>query len=366
MSRSAETLETVVIGAGVVGTAAALELARRGHRVVVLEQFELGHERGSSHGPTRIFRLSYKDPTYVELARQSLIDWQRLDRDSGETLIEFTGGIDIGPAAVEVAESLERCEVEFEHLDPDAAKERFGLRIPAGTPIVFQSSYGVIAAQRTVELQTDLARRAGAQFRYGIRVERVARDDSDGVVLALSNGDTAIASRVILAAGPWTERLAESVGFEVPLAVTRQQVAYFSNSFPALPIVIDWREEPRFLLPPRHGADGVRAGFHALGPVVDPEDGPFAPDPAEAAKLREWLEDLTGVSHETLGLEPCLYTNAPGEDFILQKQGPVTLVSACSGHGFKFAPRIGRAAVDIALGKDPELPGPLGDWWRAA
>ena len=344
--------EIAVVGAGVMGTAAALELTRRGHRVLVLEQFEEGHTRGSSHGATRIFRLSYPDPIYVALAREALDDWRRLQRDSRADLVEATGGVDLGEGASLCAEALMEAGVDFEELNAADVEDRFGMKRPRLDYAVFQKDGGVIAAADTLLAQTRLASLAGTEFRYGTKVASISGNGS-GAVVSLE-GEEVRAEKVVVSAGGWTRSLVNSVGIELPLEVTKQQVAYFSISRD-LPVVIDWVEPARYLVPHRFGAPGIKVGLHHHGEVVDPDEGPFEVTEAGIADVTEWITEVTGEAPSLLGRETCLYTNAPDEDFVFVEQGPIVVVSACSGHGFKFGPRIGRAIADLIEGEDPGL-----------
>lgn len=344
--------EIAVVGAGVMGTAAALELTRRGHRVLVLEQFEEGHTRGSSHGATRIFRLSYADPIYVSLAREALDDWRRLQRDSRADLVETTGGLDLGEGAPLCAEALKEAGVDFEELNAEEVEKQFAVRRSGLDYAVFQKDSGVIAAADTLLAQTKLASLAGTQFRYGAKVTSIT-GDSSGVVLSL-DVDEVHAERIVVCAGAWTRSLVRSVGIELPLEVTKQQVAYFSISRD-MPVVIDRVEPARYLVPHRFGAPGIKVGLHHHGEVVDPDEGPFEVTDAGIADVTEWITEVTGETPNLLGRETCLYTNAPDEDFVFVEQGPIVVVSACSGHGFKFGPRIGRAVADLIEGEDPGL-----------
>lgn len=341
-----------VVGAGVMGTAAALELTRRGHRVLVLEQFDEGHTRGSSHGATRIFRLSYPDPIYVSLAREALDDWRRLQRDSRADLVEATGGLDLGEGAPLCAEALREAGVDFEELNAGEVEKRLEMKSPHSDYAVFQKDSGVIAAADTLLAQASLASLAGTQFRYGTKVTSISREGSGGV-LSLEKEEVR-AEKIVLTAGGWTRPLVKGVGIELPLEVTKQQVAYFSISRD-MPVVIDWVEPARYLVPQRFGAPGIKVGLHHHGEVVDPDEGPFEVTDAGIADVTEWITKVTGEVPNLVGRETCLYTNAPDQDFVLVQEDPIVVVSACSGHGFKFGPRIGRAVADLIEGEDPGL-----------
>lgn len=349
------------------GASAALELARRGRSIRLLERFEPGHKRGSSHGPTRIFRLSYPDPGYVELAVQALIDWRRLERVIQAPLLSVTGGLDIGPGASACAVAMGEVGVAFEKIDAGQAVDAFGLNLDYESA-VFQQDAAVIDCQRTIDLQIDLARRAGGQVEYGVRVASIL-PRSDGSVELLTSAGRFVASIVVLAAGPWARPLAATFGLDLPLFVTLEQVAYLApgvapaGKAPAasgLPIVIDWTTPLHYVMPAFHGAPGIKVGLHHHGFRVDPEDGPFPTSLAGTASAVEWASRLLGQPLHVAAAETCLYTNTASEDFLIFGQDSMIVMSACSGHGFKFAPRLGRAVADLIDGVDPKLPEPKG------
>lgn len=344
---------SVVVGAGVFGTSVAHHLARRGHRVILLEQYAAGHARGSSHGPTRIFRLSYPDATYVRLAQESQEDWKQLEADSGESLLHHSGGLDMGESAQTCARALEAAGAVFEWLEPKEVARRFPLR-PPSAGCLFQQVTGVLAAGRTVEVQRRLAERFGAEVQFGSRVRDIT-PDGDSVFVTTDRGRI-VCDDVVVAAGPWTAPLALRVGIDLPVRVTAEEVAYLLPSPPGMPVVIDWDSPVHYLAPAHFGARGMRVGLHHAGREVDPDQGPFEPTADGVEETVNWVKDLTGEEPALDSLESCLYTNTPTEDFILHARDRVLFVSACSGHGFKFAPRIGRAAADIVTGDDPRLP----------
>ncbi len=346
------------------GASAALELARRGRSVRVLERFEPGHSRGSSHGPTRIFRLSYPDPGYVELAVQALSDWRRLERDTKESLLSVTGGLDIGPGATACAAAMAERGVAFETIDAGQAADAFGLNLGYESA-VFQRDAAVIDCRKTIDLQIDLTRQVGGQVSCGVRVASIL-PCSDGSVELLTSAGRFVASIVVMAAGPWARPLAKTFGLDLPLFVTLEQVAYLASAASEVPsaskspIVIDWTSPPHYLIPAVHGAPGMKVGLHHYGFHVDPEDGPFPTSLAGTAPAVEWASRVVGQPLYVAAAETCLYTNTASEDFLIFGQDGMIVMSACSGHGFKFAPRLGRAVADLIDGVDPKLPEPKG------
>ncbi|MDP9255059.1 MAG: FAD-dependent oxidoreductase, partial [Actinomycetota bacterium] len=136
-----------VIGAGVMGLATARALERRGHDVVVFEQFERDHERGSSHGRSRIFRLAYAEDEYVRLAQESLGLWRQLEAETGDTLLELNGLLEIVRTLEEsTAHTLEACGVEWHRLDGDEAEQRYPIHVPEGSFAILQPEAGIVRA----------------------------------------------------------------------------------------------------------------------------------------------------------------------------------------------------------------------------
>jgi sarcosine oxidase len=341
----AERAEIVVVGAGVMGAATAYALRRAGHEPVVLEQFELGHARGSSHGRGRIFRLVYDDAHWVAQAQRALPLWRELEAETGEELLRTTGSLDLGPGTEKRAAALAECGVEFEVLD--GGDLRAPLRIERGTPALVQRDGGVLDAAR-----------AQQAFLRGIRVREhapVTAIEEDGRVRL--DGTTIEAQAVVVTAGAWVAQLLEPLGIGPPVTPTRESVVFFQLAGrDGLPTVIDWRVPDGYDLPRRGDSvyalptpDGLKVGVHRTGPPTDPDEEGIV-DREAVRCSRDWVaRHLDGADAEPSHVETCLYTNMPGESFVLERQGRVVVGSPCSGHGFKFAPLVGRELASLAL-----------------
>jgi sarcosine oxidase len=351
--------DVVVVGAGVMGSAAARTLGERGVDTILLEQFDLGHARGSSHGPTRIFRIAYPDPTYVRMAQRARRAWRDLESAAQEELVVTTGGLDTGPLAGVVSQALEACGVSHERLSPATAAERFPqISFEGLDPIVFQPDAGVSRADRTVAAQVRLAKAAGVEVMDRTPVEAVIPGDA-GVKVRMP-ADTIAARVAVVTAGPWAGSFLRQLGSAVPQQPILQTVSYFGPNRPggdAIPTFIEWggpQELVWYALGPAAEAPGVKLGAHVGGLPVDPNDGPFDPDPeltevqADYVRRRFPMLDPTPVRAET-----CLYTMTPDEDFVIDRLGPVVIGAGFSGHGFKFGPIIGEILANLALGRDP-------------
>jgi sarcosine oxidase len=357
-----ERVEVAVVGAGLLGSAAAWALATRGVRPLVLEQFGLGHARGSSHGATRIFRLSYPDPGYVQMAVAARPAWARLQAAAGEELLVTTGGLDAGPGADACAAALAECGVAHSWLTAGQIRDRFpGITVRPGERMLYQPDSGVCLAGRTVAALQRLARQLGADIRAHCPVLAIEPDGNRAVVRT-ANGPVS-AAVVIATAGPWSGQLLSGAVQRLPrLAATLQQVRYFRplEGYPAAwPTLIEWPATSPvwYLVPMLGGSPGIKVATHATGPLVDPADGPFAgPDPGPDEQAAAYVrERLPGLDPAPLAPETCLYTMTADEDFVLGREGPVVAGAGCSGHAFKFGPLLGDILAALALGEAPPV-----------
>ena len=317
--------EIVVVGAGVMGLATARALARSGRDVVVLEQFEVGHDRGSSHGSSRIVRLSYPEARWVRLAQESYPLWRELEAESGEALLELRGTLDLGDWKPN-RDALAACGEPFEVLDADEIERRFGIR--ADETGLFQADGGIVHADVALEALRDSAAAAGVDVREQARVDAV-EDEGDAVSVGGLRARAAVVT-----AGSWAPAL---VG--VDATPTRETVSYFELDEP-MPSVLDtgWETAQAYaLLAPGFG---VKAGFHQTGPPTDPEE-PGAPDEDLAERTAAWVAHRFPRAGARARSETCLYTIRADDEFLLERRGRVVVGSPCSGHGFKFAPAIG-------------------------
>jgi len=335
-------VEIAVVGAGVMGLATARALAREGRDVVLLEQFTLGHDRGSSHGGSRIFRFSYPDQNWVRLAREALPLWRDLEAEAGEPLLELHGSVDLGDWGAN-RDALAAAAALFEVLDRGEAARRFGLVLEPGEQALFQPDGGIALADRTLAALAGSIRAHGGELREEARVT-VLTETGDGVRIELE-GSTVEARVAVVTAGPWAPRLVE-----LPDAVpTRETTAYFDHDGP-IPSLMDTTVEGGVIgyalaAPGR----GTKASVHKTGLRTDPDET-AEPDAAIAAAAGEWLaRRLPGFPAEPVRLETCIYTNLDDDRFVCERRGRVVVGSPCSGHGFKFAPLLGRNLARLAL-----------------
>lgn len=357
-------MRVAVVGLGAVGSAALRFLAQQGHEAVGYEQFTRGHTRGSSHGESRIYRLTYADPYYTRLMRRAFELWQSLQAEAGEELIVSCGVLWLGeaddPELRAIADALRSEQVAFEWLDAAAVAARFpALHLEPSERALFQSEGGFLRASACVLANLRLAEAHGATIIEQTRIARI-EPQPNGVLVETERGDRARFDRVIITAGAWIPKLLPEL--RLPLTVTRQTYAYFAlrdgaepyHTPSCLPV---WIEATRhFYGFPTDGRQaGVKVAWHQLGEVHDP-DLPARPvDEEDLAPLRACIRRrLPQASPNVLSTATCLYTNAPDERFLLQPllhDPRVWFVSACSGHGFKFSILNGYLAAQQATAK---------------
>jgi monomeric sarcosine oxidase len=354
-----ERYDAIVVGGGLMGTATARHLAKRGRHVLLFERFGFGHANGSSGGPTRIFRLAYHHPTYVRMARQALEEWRALEDEAGESLLVVTGGLDVGTGGRTTAEALRAAGESFEYVTPAAVAERWpSIRYPTDEEVFFQAEGGVCRAAQTVTAQARVAKQLGAEVRDNTVVERITPKGDDVEVLT-DAGDVCVASVAVVTTGPWAGPLLRTAGLALPLVPSFEQVTYFRFGAPVeLPTVIDWNPSPvytPYTVPDPWAPAEFKTALHLSGPPADADARSFEPDPERVDAVETYVAEHFAGATPTGATDTCLYTNTPDEDFLLDRIGPLVLGSPCSGHGAKFTPFMGRILADLATGEEPPL-----------
>lgn len=351
--------DAIVVGLGGMGSAAAYHLAKRGQRVLGLDRFAPPHDRGSSHGDSRIIRLAYYEhPSYVPLLRHSYELWRTLEREAGAPLLRITGSLDISPRDGRIfTQSLASCEqhsLPHEMLDRAALSKRFpAYRLPSDFMAVLQPEGGVLNPERCVSAHIAGAKAAGADIHMNERVVSVSLVGSD--VLVATDRSRYIAPMVVVTAGSWASELVPRLrGLAQP---ERQVVAWFSPSdpspfaperFPVFNIEVD---EGHYYGFPFDGS-GVKIGrYHHLGEQVHPDGYDQRIHPNDEAPLRTFMTRyMPGAAGHVTKAQTCLFTNSPDEHFIIDR-GDTGLVLAAgfSGHGFKFCCVVGAILADLAI-----------------
>jgi sarcosine oxidase len=341
----ARDAEVIVVGSGVMGLATARELGREGRAVLLLEQFELDHDRGSSHGTSRIFRFSYPAEHWVRLAQEALPLWRELEAEAGQPLLEQTGSLDFGDWEAN-RRALAATGAALEVLDAAEIEARFPSVVPGAETALFQPNGGFVHAAQAQSALAAAGAIAGVHLLEGVRAERV-EPAADGVRVETAEG-TFAADTVVVAAGAWAASVVAPLGLELPVVTTRETVTYYAleddGPVPSVLNLADGHHARYALTAP---GVGLKAGLHMTGPPTDPDE-PGAPDEQVAAETAAWVARQFHGATPLERAETCLYTTTTDERFLLERYGRVVVGSACSGHGFKFAPAVGRRLAALA------------------
>lgn len=343
-------MKVAVVGLGIAGLSICARLALAGHDVWGFEQFEPMHELGSSHGDTRIMRLTPGEgETYVALARRAGAAWRTWEGLAGRPFIEWTGGLMAGPRGspfVAACQRLSRTPAALLRGDAIHAMTRGMLAMPYEWDVFRQEDAGVIAADAVRAFLLRQAVKWGARLAHNVRVEAPLESTS----LAI-NGVRREFDAVIVAAGAWAGALLPE--FAGRLAVKRRVLGWFETETPRLlPVICSDNDEGVYGMPAPKGL--YKLGFHAVGGATSP-DNVRAPGEEDAALLSgQAALLLPRHKPQPVRMARCLYTVTPDENFLIAQSRAherVLLFSACSGHGFKYAPVFGELAEEWLNGK---------------
>jgi monomeric sarcosine oxidase len=368
-------MHVLIVGAGAAGTMAAWRVAEAGHEVTVLEQFKIDHDLGSSFGDSRIVRRVYSDRLYTGLMAESYDLWDELQRkwrnccpagpDSDQAeLISRSGGLFFGPAGnpdvVAAEAALRTNHVPYEKLTAAQVGVRYPeFRLPPDTVALFEPSMGYARASNTINAAASLAQGCGAEFiedKAAIHIESAV----NGVRINTKGGDSYIGDRLLITAGAWTAKLLAELGIRAKMQVTRQVYLHLEQSGDAshfspdrFPTWIDISTN-MYGFPQIGKSEGVKIASHNRGILTDPDAVSRTVCEDDKANIfRYAASHFVGLSDRVLYEKVCLYTNTPDEDFIIDEvpgMPEAFVISACSGHGFKFAPLIGQIGADLMLG----------------
>ncbi len=352
--------DAIVVGLGGAGSSAAYHLAGLGSKVLGLERFGINHGHGSSHGKTRIYRTTYFEGTaYVPLTLRAQELWRELERESGTPIIRRTGGLLLGRPDGEVItgalRSAQRYGLAHELLSSSELRRRFPMFRPAEEEVaLWDPESGTLFAENCVRAHVVGAIERGAELHYGEKVEGWAAES--GAVTVRTSSREYRARSLVLTAGSWTASLVPELA--LPLEIQRQFVFWFPPSDPALvrpdrmPVFIwDHGSIGQTYGLPDFG-DGVKIGTRGGTVVPGPDQVDRVLRETDALPAREFAaRSLAGVVPRERESISCLYTNSPDRDFLIgahPRYPAVVVVSACSGHGFKFTSVVGEVAARLA------------------
>lgn len=356
-----EQVDYVVAGLGALGSAAAYELASRGHSVVGLERFELGHTNGASHDTSRILRHSYHTPAYVRLTKDAYADWARLEAASGRSLVTKVGGLDLFPPdaaipAIDYTDSLTAVGIEHEVLDAAEVTARWPqFNLSSDVMALYQRDAAIVPAGLGTRTMQEQATRLGADLRSHSPVTGVQDLGERGVEVETAAG-TIRCRGLVVCADAWVNDVVGHLGVRVPVEVTLEQVTYFQPADPArfapdlMPLWI-WMDDPCYYGFPTYGEATIKAAQDCGGPIVDPDGRTSDRDPGMEQRLAAFVGDLLPGSGDPVRSLRCQYTLTPDRDFVI---APVpghesVVVGLGAAHGFKFAPTFGRLLADLVV-----------------
>lgn len=368
------TYDVIVVGVGTMGAAACYQLARRGVRVLGLEQFDVPHGRGSHHGFSRMIRMAYfEHPDYGRLLKAAYDLWFELEAESGQKMLEVTGGLYMGRPDCDLVDrsrqAAEAQDLPHEMIGRRRLADEFEcFRVPDEFVAFYENKAGFILPERAVAAFAELALRGGADLRGQEPVLKWTAEP--GGVTVHTSRDTYAADRIIFCGGAWSCRLLGDIG--VDLTVTRQVLGWvwphrtecFSlGRFPVWaiePDEADPNEGIYYGFPMMPDNPGFKIALHHRAGPTDPDQVCHEIQPGDEQTfrpaLRKWIPAADGP---LLSLRVCLYTNSSDGHFIIDRHPlheHVLLACGFSGHGFKFAPVIGRILADLATQDRTSLP----------
>jgi monomeric sarcosine oxidase len=352
----------IVIGAGAIGSAAAYWLSQAdAERVLVLEQFELGHALGSSGDHSRIIRRAYHREEYTKLTDAMFAAWAHVEERSGLKVYTKTGGIDLaadgstGAAEIEgYRRAMDAAGIRYDELTIDDIRTQYPQWNVADDTIgIHQADGGILDIRRSVSAHVSLARAAGVEFRSGVVVTGV-RVSADGVTVTTSEGSFD-GGHLIVAAGSWLGDLMPDLGLSFDLTLSQEQVGYFSSAHLSdftpdrFPIWIHHADEVHYGFPV-YGEAAVKIARDMRGRFISSSERTFVPDDTEPALLHDFLrEHLPAAAGPLLMSKTCVYDMPADRDFVLDTipDHPHVAVFNGAGHAGKFASLIGQVLAEL-------------------
>ena len=354
--------DVIVLGTGGVGSAAMLACAKRGAKVLGLDRFPPGHDRGSSHGESRVIRRSYfEHADYVPLLNLAYDLWGDLEQTRNEPFLHRTGVVYFGPqdgvVLRGVLKSAQDHQLVVEQLDANESKSRFrGYVVPSEAGVLFEADAGYLDVEKCVCAQIQEAIRLGANHRHGETV--VGWSAQNNSVVVETDANTYTAGRLVIAAGCWAGGLLRKLN--VPLRIVRKHLHWYANDEQAYrqsngcPCFFYEVNGGYFYGFPDAGELGVKVAEHSGGTeITDPLTDSREEEADDTQRIDQFLrQHLPGVSGIRSRHDVCFYTMTPDEHFVVDRHPEhesVVLAAGLSGHGFKFTSALGQILSELAL-----------------
>lgn len=359
--------DVIIIGLGSMGSTAAYQLAKKGQRVLGLEQFGAAHDLGSHHGGSRIIRQTYfEDPAYVPLLLRAYELWDQIERESGEEILTVTGGLMLGqPDSLTVTGSINSAKqwnLDYEVLEADEIRRRFPVFNPSPSTIALhEKKAGFVRPERSVYTHLSQAEKHGAELRFFESVQSWEANPSGEGVRVITNSGTYEAGKMIISPGAWAPQLLKDLG--INLQVERHIQMFFEPTGGIEPFRIGkqpiyiWEADDNVQLYgfPSSGlrGEGAKVAFFRKGKACTPETIDRNVYDYEVELIREYLaKGIPSLSGRFLQGKTCMYTNTPDEHFVISthpNHPQVAVAAGFSGHGFKFASVVGEILADLVI-----------------
>jgi len=363
------TYDCIVLGLGGFGSAALLQLAQRGARVLGLEQFGPVHDRGSSHGETRVIRRAYYEhPDYVPLVSRAYEHWHALERETGRTLYTRTGLLLAARRGSEaVAGTMDvvaRHNLDIHEIPLDDARREYPtFQFRDDDAVIYEADAGYLFVEDCVRAHLDCATARGATARFHEAAQSIEADASS--VRVRTNQGEYQAAKLIVAGGAWSGRLLSDL--RLPLTVLRKVLTWYpiaegsSERHTHAPVFLFQDDEGVFYGFPSLDGRTLKMAEHSAGrPIDDPDQLDRSLLPHDTAPIEQFIaRRLRDVERPAVRHGVCMYTMTPDQHFIVDRhphQKNVVIGAGFSGHGFKFTPAIGEALADLALNGRTALP----------
>ena len=363
----AQHFDAIVIGAGGVGSAAAYYLSKAEQRVLLIEQFEINHQKGSSYGHSRVIRYTYDNPIYVELMRAAYPLWFALQAEAGEQLYVKTGGLDFGQPETDTFQalktSMDKAKLDYEYWSKADIAERYPqFALKEGMAGLFHADSGLLRASQCVLAHLRLAQERGATVMDNTPVVEVI--PSEYGVSVRTAKETFTSDRIILTAGSWAKGLLAQQGIDLPLKImpcqlgfyqTERPVSFEPGNFPVFFAHMNGKYgEMPYGIPHEDPNIGIKVTtFYGWDTVNAPEEVDYTPSQEWTEHIRDFAREyIPGAAGPLISTRRCLYTLTPDKDFIVDRHPDypqVVIGAGFSGHGFKFTTLMGKMLADIAV-----------------
>ena len=341
-----------------------------GSDVLVVEQFELGHEHGGSQDVSRIIRLAYHHENYTRLLPHAYKAWTIIEEDSTMQLFTKTGAIDFAlrdspfqRSIQTYADAMNAVGIAYERLDGEEVMRRYPqFHFEQDVDAVYQADTGILHAANANATHVAMARSNGATIRDHCAVQAIRPCDGGAIVETLDN--TYSCRKLIITAGAWTDQVLASVGTNLSLTVTQEQVTYFATPnlrefaigrFP----FFQWHGDEFFYAFPIFGVMATKIGIDRAGPIVTPGTRTYEPDLEQERRVTAWLQQyVPGFLGPKMFTKTCLYDMPRDRNFVIDSlpHHPQILVCAGAGHAFKFAALLGKTLSQLAIDDMTEYP----------